>query len=119
MRIADGQNEVLALHRRPVANALDLQVLAKAIGHADDHVGQQRPRQPVQRAVLPLVVRPADEQFAVLALDRQIAGEDRAQLTSWALDADRVIPADRDLDVARHRDRPASNSRHCLFPLSR
>src|SRR5690349_1710668 len=58
--------QVLALHLRAVADALDLQALLEALGDAGDHVGDQRPGQPVQRAVRSTVGRPAHGQGAVV-----------------------------------------------------
>src|SRR3712207_8721793 len=43
-----------------VADALDLQALLEALRHALDHVGDQRTRQPVQRAMLAAVGRSED-----------------------------------------------------------
>ena len=56
--IADVEDQRLAVHRGAITDALDFQVLGEALGHADDHVVEQRPGQTVQRAVLALVVRP-------------------------------------------------------------
>ena len=39
-----------------VADADDLELLGEALGHAGDHVGDQRPGETVQRTVLALVV---------------------------------------------------------------
>src|SRR5947208_12798964 len=50
--VSDLQLEIGALERRAVADALDLQALLEALRHAFDHVGDERARQPVQRAVV-------------------------------------------------------------------
>src|SRR5512139_3646217 len=49
-----------ALRQHAVADADDLELLLVALGHADDHVVDQRPGQSVQRTGLPLVVRALD-----------------------------------------------------------
>src|SRR5215217_7660524 len=48
VRVADRQHDVLAALLGLVADALDLQRLLVAVGHALDHVGQERAHQPVQ-----------------------------------------------------------------------
>ena len=58
--VADQQLEVVALDAGAVADADDLETLLEAVGDALDHVGDERPREPVQRAVLAAVGRPLD-----------------------------------------------------------
>src|SRR5262245_52953704 len=58
MRVADVELEVGALERSAVADALDLELLLEALGDSLDHVRDQRPRQAVQRPVLPALGRP-------------------------------------------------------------
>ena len=57
-----------------VADAGDLEALAEAVGHADDHVGEQRARQAVQLARALLVIGALDAQLAVLLDDRAARG---------------------------------------------
>ena len=64
--VADRQHEVLALLLGLVADALDLQRLLVAVGHALDHVGEQRAGQAVQGLALLLVVGAGDDEVAVL-----------------------------------------------------
>ena len=52
---------VVALGAGAIADADDLEVLAEALAHADDHVVDQRAGQPVQGTALALVVGPLDE----------------------------------------------------------
>ena len=47
---AEGELEVVALGRDAVADADDLELLGVALGDADDHVGDERAGQAVQRA---------------------------------------------------------------------
>src|SRR5207237_354725 len=69
VRVADAELEVGALHRGAVADALDLEALLEAFRDALDHVRDQRPRQPVQRAILAALGRTRDDDRAVLLLD--------------------------------------------------
>ena len=48
--IADRQHDRLLVHAGLVADALDLELLLVALGHALDHVGDQAARQAVQRS---------------------------------------------------------------------
>src|SRR4051794_22424336 len=73
MRVAEGQLEVPALELRAVADALDLQALLEAVGDAADHVRDQRPREPVQRAMLRAVGGPRDDDVAVVLGHRDVA----------------------------------------------
>src|SRR5262249_34721266 len=68
MRIADVELEVGPLQRGAVADALDLELLLEALRDALHHVRHQRPRQAVQRAVLPPLSRPRDDDLAVALL---------------------------------------------------
>ena len=67
-RVAEAERElqVRALGLDAVTDADDLQGLGVALGHADDHVGDQRAGQAVQRADLVLVVGPGDGERAVV-----------------------------------------------------
>src|SRR3954464_15244355 len=64
--VAQRELEVGALELRAVADALDLERLREAGGHALDHVGDQRAGQAVQRPVLGAVGGPGDDDLAVL-----------------------------------------------------
>src|SRR5690349_13358684 len=65
VRVADVELEVGALERRAIADALDLELLLEALRDSLDHVRDERPRQSVQRAVLPALRRPRDRDDAV------------------------------------------------------
>src|SRR4051812_23632888 len=73
VRVADLKLDVAALERGAVADALDLEALRVALGHALDHVEDQRTREAVERAVLAAVRRPGHEQLGVLLLDGDVA----------------------------------------------
>ena len=64
-----------ALGAGPVADADDVELLAEAVGHADDHVVDERADEAVQRPVLTLVVGALDEQLAVGLADGDRAGD--------------------------------------------
>ena len=98
--VADRQHEVLALLLGLVADALDFQRLLVAVGHAFDHVRQQRAGQAVQRLALLLVVGAGDDQVAVLRwLDLDQRVHVQLELALGALDGD-VLVLDRDLRLA-------------------
>ena len=73
VRVAERQLEVPALELRAVADALDLERLLVAVGDALDHVGHERAREAVQRAVLAAVGRARDEQLLAVLRDRDVA----------------------------------------------
>src|SRR5215207_4529107 len=120
MRVAERELEVAALELGAIADALDLERLREAGGDALDHVGDQRPRETVQRAMLGAVGRPRDEQLAVLLLhldDARLALLEVAARTGHAHDlgldrhGDRVgdwdgLPSDAGHRATRPRRRP-------------
>ena len=54
------QLEIGALEDRPIADPDDVELSAETLGDPLDHVGEQRPRQAVQRPALPLIVSAGD-----------------------------------------------------------
>jgi hypothetical protein len=92
-----------------IADADDLERLLEAGGHPVDHVRDQRPRQPVQGAVLPLVGRALDADHAVLALDDHVPVQRALQLPAGTLHPDRA-PLDRDVHALRDGDRLLSDT---------
>jgi transcriptional regulator GlxA family with amidase domain len=69
MRVADGELEVGALELRPVADALDLEVLLEALRHAFDHVRDERAREAVERTVLPALGRARHDDLRLPLVD--------------------------------------------------
>src|SRR5262245_47182748 len=67
MAVAQAQLKLLAILRGAIADAGDLEALAVAIGHADDHVVDERPGQAVELLVDLLLGRSGDDDRAVLA----------------------------------------------------
>src|SRR3954468_4282554 len=86
VRVADLQLEVGARHRRAVADTLDLEALLEALRDALDHVRDQRPRQAVQRAILPALGRARDRDHALVLRDLHALRDALAQLALRAGD---------------------------------
>ena len=95
VRVAERHLQVLALELRPVADALDLELLLEAVGDALDHVRDQAAGEAVQGAVLAAVGRARDGDRAVRLLDLHVRREALVELALGALDRD---PARGDLD---------------------
>src|SRR5215471_15076127 len=112
VRVADIELEVGALERRAVADALDLELLLEALGHALDHVRDERPGQAVQRPVLPALGRPRDDDLAVALLDLHPRRNLLLQRPERAGDRD-AGRLDRDGDAVGDRDGCVADSAHC------
>ena len=74
MRVADRELEIGSLELRAVADALDLEVLLESLRHALDHVRDQRPRQPVERAILTAIGRARHDDLRLRLLDLHARG---------------------------------------------
>src|SRR5262245_20385144 len=77
--VAQVELELLAVERGAIADARDLEALAIAVGHADDHVVDQRPGQAVELLVGLLFGRAGDHDRAVLLGDRDVRVERPAE----------------------------------------
>ena len=75
VREADVQLEARSPERCPVADALDLERLLEPLRDALDHVRDERPRQPVQSAILASLRRTRDHDLVVLLLDSDPLGK--------------------------------------------
>ena len=93
-----------ALSRRPVTDADDLEVLAKALGDAHDHVVDERAGEPVEGPVHALVARALDEQHRSVLADGDVGRQRARQRTSGPLDRD-LAATQGDLDARRDVDR--------------
>src|SRR3954454_11774390 len=111
MRVAHRQLEVLALECCAVADALDLEALLEAVGHALDHVRHERAGEAVQRAMVAAVRRTRDRDLAVILLDLHVARDALLKLTLRALHA-HELRLDRELHARGDRDRLFANTRH-------
>src|SRR5947208_5669646 len=99
-----------------ITHADDLELLRETVGNADHHVRDQRPLQPVQRAVRPRVVGAGHVQDVAVARDRDVADQTVLELTLRSLHPyGRTV--DRHLDAARDRDRLLSGTRHDAAPV--
>jgi hypothetical protein len=106
---AQGELEVRAARLDAVADADDLEGLGVALGHAGDHVRDERPGEPVQGPVLPLVVGALHPQRAVLVvLDGDRRGDRVAEFALGPLHADRLT-VDGDVHATGHGDRESSD----------
>src|SRR6476619_525487 len=74
VREADGELELRALELRAIPDALDLEVLLEAVRDALDHVRDERPREPVERAVLAALGGAGHGDDAVLLRDPHADG---------------------------------------------
>src|SRR6185437_5221557 len=113
-RVAEAERElqVPAARLDAVAGADDLQGLRVALGDADDHVVDQRPGQPVQRARLPLVVRAAHHERAVVAAgNRDRLRDGVRQLTLGAFHHD-PLTVDLHVHARGDGDRKLADTRH-------
>src|SRR4051794_13986676 len=92
-----------------VTDADDLELPAEAIGDTDNHVVDQRARQPVQRAALAQIVGTFDDQLTVVATNGDDFGQRAAECALRALDRHSAA-IDRHVDAARDRDGGITNS---------
>ena len=111
--VADAELEVGALERGAVADALDLELLLEALRDALHHVRDERPRQPVQRAILAALGRPRDDDLAVALLDLHPRGDLLLQRAERPRDRD-SRRLDRDGDAVRDRDGCFADSAHSV-----
>src|SRR5581483_5697405 len=118
VREADGELEVGAPQRRAVADALNLEPLLEALRDAIDHVRDQRPREPVQRAVLAALGRPRDDDGAVRLLDADAPRHRLAELAERPVDL-HTAGGERDGHARRHRDRLSSDAAHAPLSVTR
>src|SRR6476646_943758 len=101
--VAEGELWLAAGERGAVADAGDLEALAIAVGHADDHVVDQRPGQPVELLVGLLFGRSGDDQGAVLTTEGHVRVEGAAERALGSLDRD-LATVDRHVDARRDGD---------------
>src|SRR6266511_3226338 len=112
VRVADLELELrrpLGLH--PVPDADDLELLDVALGYADHHVVDQRPGEPVQRAVLALVVGARDRELVADARDGDVVRRVVLERALRALD-DHVAALDGHVDTGRDGDGLLADAGH-------
>jgi len=108
---AELQVELLALDRGPVADAVDLQLLGEAVGHAGHHRLDARPGGAPHAARPLAVVRRLHDHRAIVHGDAHVVGRLEGELAKLALGRD-LKTVDADLHAARYRDRVLSYARH-------
>src|SRR5262245_52496748 len=109
--VAQVELELLADLRRAITDTGDLERLAIAVGHADDHVAHERPGQAVKLLVRLLLGRAGDHELVVLAADRHIGVQVTGEGALGTLHRERA-PIDRHVDTRRDGNGQATNSRH-------
>src|SRR2546421_151450 len=116
VREPERELQVAALGGDPVAGTVDLQDLPVALGHPDDHVGDQGTGEPVQLLGPPLVVGAYHGHGAVVGpLGPDGLGQRVRQLALGTLHPD-GLAVDGDVHARGYGDRLTSDARHCLQP---
>src|SRR6266571_2158268 len=118
MRVAERELDRLALHLGAVPDPDDLEPALEAVLHPPDHVGDERPREPVQRAHFPIVAGALDDDATV----GELCGETRRdRLRELALRALRPDGGalDLDLDALRNDDGLLADARHAQLLTTR
>src|SRR6185503_4702772 len=109
--VAQVELELPPDERCTIADAGDLEWLAVARGHADDHVVDERPGQAVELLVRLRLGWAADHDLVAVAGDADLGVELAGEAALGTLDRD--VPAvDRHIDPGGHGDGQASDSRH-------
>ena len=109
VRIAEREDNILALHLRAIADADDIEILLESLGDARDGVRHQGARQTVKCALL-FGFTLGDEN-AVLLFETEFRAAPHVHLALRALHFDRTV-LDLHLHSGRHRNYFVSNSRH-------
>src|SRR3972149_7857866 len=116
--VSDLDLEVVALHRGAVADAHDRQALLVALGHALDHVRDQRAGEPVQAAMASLVAGTLHTEHGVLAHDLHRRVDLLGERATRSLHGHHGVIAHDDVDPARDLDGLLADPTHPL-PSSR
>src|SRR6185503_4121665 len=111
---AEVERQLLPLDDGAETRAVDLEIARVAGRHALDHVREERPREPVQRARGLLVVLAGHDDRAVLALHRDVRVERLRELALRALHLHGAA-VDLHVDALRHLEWQSSDPTH-LFP---
>ena len=115
--VTEVHDKVLAFLAGAVADAVDLQLLFKAVGHADDHVVDQRTGQTVQGTVLLGVVGAGDVDDTIVDVDLHLGYEGALDAALGALDGDVIVLVDLDFNAGGNGDGCSTDSRHCVPSL--
>ena len=115
VREAQVHDQVLTFLHGSVADAVDLERLAEALGHADDHIVDQRAGQAVQGAVQFVIARAGDVDGVAFDRDGHVRVHVVRQGALRALDGDNVAIAG-DFNACGNLNGSSTNSRHCSVP---
>src|SRR6267143_2908067 len=116
MREADGEVDLLALQRRLVADPRDVQRAREPLRDAQDHVGDQRPRQAVELARAARVVGSVHADLPFVDGDLHLPVELLRDLALGALDVHEARLGGH-LDLVRNLDGELADARHgCWAP---
>ena len=110
MGIAQVHNQLLALLGHTIADAVDFQLLAEALGNAFDHVVNQGAGQAMEASVLFLIVGALHGHNTVGNLDDHIRMKCFGQSTLGALHSDHIGVLDGHFHACRYGDRHFANS---------
>src|SRR5215467_2818231 len=102
--VAERDLQVLALHRRAIADAADLELGLETLGDAGDQIGDQRPRRPPHGAPAVGLTARIDLDGAVLHLDDDLVRQHDLQGALRPLHLHRLA-LDRSGDARRDGDR--------------
>src|SRR5207253_187157 len=109
MRVAEGENHLLALELRAVADADDVEVLAEAFGDTADRVRHQAAREAVELAELLVLTQRARVQLIAVDLESDTRRQRLAQLALRALHFDHAR-LNVNLDALRDGNELLANS---------
>src|SRR4029453_8524345 len=109
--VAQVELELLAHQLGAIADAGDLEALAVTLGHADDHVVEQRPGEAVELARTLFVVRSLHAERTILLDDLQLGCEVSLERATRTLDRD-VVAADVHLDTCGNGNGKLADSGH-------
>ena len=115
---AERHDKLLALLGGAVADAVDLKLFFEFLGHAVNHVRNERPGKPVQAFFHFLIVRTGDKDLAVFKFDADLRTEGLRQRAFGSFDRNRAA-VDLDVDARGHGDGFSADSAHLPYPLTR
>jgi len=111
MAKADLQYRAVTLLLGAVTHAVDLKTLLESLANAGHHVGEQRPRQTMQRSVLAAVVGPRHGEHALVQRDAHVGMKRARKRAARPLYRYRITLLAH-LHARGHGNGHASDSRH-------
>src|SRR5260221_4095092 len=101
-----------------IANAVDLQIAREPGRDADDHIGQEGPREPMERLAGIALVDAGHCERPVLLLDHDV-GRKGARESPFRPLHDSLMPSQLDLYAGRHGDWRPADTGHTSPPTRR